>query len=218
MMTELGTDSDQTTGLRAAAKGSAGRAIAFRFIPAIDTDPGNISFAQTKLGKLTLVSLFAVGFYFIERSFWDTSALVATLLAAGFLPYYRRKIVTIATVCWLFVSMPAWFDWTVPRYIAERYQVAIALDFRTLERLAILVVLTLCSLILLITYRHSKWRLARAPVLTLAVPYFGLLTLACYGLRGKAAVVAWSLVVTAGAFFGSWDTPCSISKIRTGTR
>jgi len=175
--------------------------MAFRLIPAIDTHPGNISFAQTKLGKLTVVGLFAFGFYIIQRSYWDTFALMATLLAATFLPQYRRRIVTIATLSWLLISTPDWFDWTVPKYIAEHYRMAGAFNFLNLERAAIVVVLSLSALMLVFVYRHPKSPLARRPLLTLTVLYSGLLALACYGLPGREAVVAWSIVVTVGALF-----------------
>jgi hypothetical protein len=63
-----------------------------------------VRFAQTAAGKLLLLALAAVGFYF-NRADWKFYSVF--LLATTFLPVYRRQIVLAGTI--LFTIYSAWF-------------------------------------------------------------------------------------------------------------
>jgi hypothetical protein len=119
-------------------RGFGERITSLRLLPAIDTYPPNIAFAQTAAGKLLLVPPFILVFRLLDGSWWNASALGITLLATSLFPQYRRWIVSVGTMIWLFHGMPNWFDWTIPEYVAKQAGVAHAFNFVNLERLSLL--------------------------------------------------------------------------------
>jgi uncharacterized membrane protein YGL010W len=84
-------------------------------VPAIDTYPRVVAWAQTRLGKALLLSLFAAGL-FLRFDPRTSLAMTAILAAATFLPNYRRWIVTAGTLLWLMVG-GSWIDWTVVQFL-----------------------------------------------------------------------------------------------------
>jgi len=67
----------------------------FRIIPQLDTYPSVVRFAQTIAGKLLLIALAAVGFYY-NRADWKVYS--AFLVATTFFPGNRRQIVFAGTI------------------------------------------------------------------------------------------------------------------------
>jgi hypothetical protein len=194
-----GTTPASTVASHTKASALVKRAAAFRLIPAIDTYPHLVALAQTKLGKGLLLSLFAAG---LGLRFEPIAclAMTAILAATTSLPNHRRWIVTGGTLLWL-VRYPDWFDGIIPQYVAKTHGLAGVLDFRILQGISLLAVFILSALLIGLAARCPGALPFRRPVVTLAIFYAVLVVFASRILSGRTGVMAWSLVVTLGAYF-----------------
>jgi hypothetical protein len=81
----------------------------FRLIPRIETYPAVVSFAQTLLGKLMLLILFALGLAYNHES-WGPLVFFLTLIT--FLPSQRRILLTASTLAFTFlVTWKTYKNW-----------------------------------------------------------------------------------------------------------
>lgn len=78
----------------------------FRLIPRIETYPKLVSFAQTVIGKLTILALFGIGLLYSPQ---HALLLIVLLAVATALPQYRRIVLTCGTLLW---AMGTWWRWT----------------------------------------------------------------------------------------------------------
>lgn len=190
------------------------RVAAFRLVPAIDTYPRLVTLAQSKFGKALLLSLFAAGLR-LRYEPMTALAMAAILAVTTFLPNYRRWIVTGGTLIWL-ARNPHWFDWTVPQYVARSRGVAGAFDFPILQAVVLVAVLILGVLLIGLAGRYPRALPFRRPVLTLAIFYAILLVFASSILSGRTSVMAWSFVVTLGAYFWFLAYALVDAKVKDG--
>jgi hypothetical protein len=77
---------------------AAGRLAEFRIIPRIDTFPAVVSFAQTALGKVTLLSVFGLGLRYFFQSWVSTLLLLSFLALVTFIPEYRRFVLAVTPI------------------------------------------------------------------------------------------------------------------------
>jgi hypothetical protein len=94
----------------------------FRVIPRIETYPALVRFAQTVVGKLVLLGLFALGLRFATD---DWIPLSICLAAISFFPVQRRILVTAATLVFTFV-LP-WSKYAHPLYTSALVVFVIAI-------------------------------------------------------------------------------------------
>jgi hypothetical protein len=77
---------------------AAGYLAEFRIIPRIETFPVVLSFAQTALGRITLLVAFGLGLNYFFRD-WISTLLILSLLAlVTFMPKYRRFVLALAPI------------------------------------------------------------------------------------------------------------------------
>ena len=84
----------QTETLRPAARALA----KFRIIPRIEMFPRCVSFAQTWLGKITLLAAFGLGLRFFIPDLSSVLEFVFVFALATFLPEHRRFILAVSSV------------------------------------------------------------------------------------------------------------------------
>lgn len=87
----------------------------FRLIPPIETYPAVVSFAQTIVGKLTLLGVFGVGLWYASPH-WKL--LLFLLAAVTALPQYRRIVLTLGTLIWAYGIWWRWTDHPLPMQAA----------------------------------------------------------------------------------------------------
>lgn len=132
---------------------SAPRPFRLRIIPPIETYPAVVAFAQTALGKATMLSVFALGLSFYMAQ-WK--AMTLWLLLITLMPHRRRLLVTIGLLQWTFV-MPL-----------ER------VEFNTMVLMPLIQKAAACAIGGLLFYaaiRLDKTILGRRPILALLVGY-----------------------------------------------
>jgi hypothetical protein len=84
-----------------------------RLIPRIETYPQIVSFAQTAVGKLTVLTLFGLGLLYSEK---NCLPVIASLAVISFVPKHRRILVSLATL--IFAVVVPWNEVTHPLYRA----------------------------------------------------------------------------------------------------
>jgi hypothetical protein len=199
MSTVAGPVPVQTVALDPKASARAPKAFTFRLVPAIDTSPRLVAWAQTRLGKVLLLSLFAAGL----RLRFDPKtclAMTAILAATTFLPNHRRWVVTAGTLLWLGMAGPG-IDWTVLRFLVRTRRLAGAFDFPLLQSVVLVAVLVLSALGISFARRYPGALPFRRPVLTLAIFYAISVIFASRVLTGRIGLIAWMFVFTLGAYF-----------------
>jgi len=194
------TGSTPAPAAKSSPQGSAllRRVAGFRLIPAIDTYPRWVAFAQTTLGKVLLLTFFAAGLR-LRLDPMTCLVITATVGAATFLPDHRRWFVTGGTLVW--AVMGSWFDWSALGYVAERNGVGGALNLPNLQAAAVAAVFIFGALLIGLARRHPQALPFRRPVLALVIFYTVLLVLASSVLSGRIGVGAWALVIPLGAYF-----------------
>jgi hypothetical protein len=171
----------------------------FRF----DQEPRMIELAQTRLGRVLLLGIFALIFsqvysasYFTGRNTWPQIVLAAGLCSlAG---PYRKHVLALTTVLGLLVA-PDWFpsDWL--NAIAKKEGLEGQVDVHYLHHLMSGLVLTLSAMAIYLQRRFSLALPSRWPVLSLMLLYFGSLLLGDY-LNGYPRVWLYSFVNALGAY------------------
>lgn len=77
----------------------------FRLIPRIETYPAVVSFAQTILGKASILAIFSIGLGYTKEH-WRPVVIVLALITA--FPKYRRILVTLGTLMWAVGTSTRW--------------------------------------------------------------------------------------------------------------
>lgn len=78
-------------------------AAGFRLIPRIETYPEVISFAQTVLGKLVILTVFGLEVSYFTRDFLSMFGFTFVFAAAAFMPEHRRFILALAPIAFVVV-------------------------------------------------------------------------------------------------------------------
>lgn len=73
----------------------------FRLIPRIETFPGVVSFAQTTMGKIVLLTAFGLGLCLFHPDLIATLILILILALITFLPQHRRVISAAAPIIFI---------------------------------------------------------------------------------------------------------------------
>jgi len=87
MVTQTGSASTKAKGLAE-----------FRLIPRIETYPAVVSFAQTALGKVALLTVFGLGMRVFLPDLQSVLILMVPLVVTTFLPEYRRFVLAVTPI------------------------------------------------------------------------------------------------------------------------
>jgi hypothetical protein len=150
----------------------------FRLIPRLETYPEVVSFAQTIIGKLTLLGIFGI---WLRYWGWHWKFMIVFLAVATALPQYRRIVLTIGTLLW---ALGLWWRWT---------------DHPLLLQAAIVLILAALLFWAATRFRHSWF--GRRPVASLLTGFALSVLLASYLPKGgHLRTASWDLLAVAGAY------------------
>jgi hypothetical protein len=173
----------------------------FRIIPRLEKYPWIVAFAQTIVGKITILALFGLGLFYatwlhyVVNNRWK--AQICFLIVVTALPKYRRILLTLGTLLWAF---GIWWQW------AEHPQIVQA---------AISLLLAGCIFLYAARFRGS-W-LARRPVATLLIGFALTVLIASYLPRGGSfRTVAFDFLPVAAAYL--WFLAYSLMDISSKSR
>ncbi len=156
----------------------------------MDTYPRVVAFAQTIVGKMLLLVVFAAGLSFHTDN-WVQLTACLTLLT--YLPQYRGVLVVLATFAMLYLA-----DWplaTLPRAIPQQQG---ALYYKPLMVAVVLVCFGVYYT--LVTNNRDRWY-AKRPVRNLLVAYLLLLMAAAeLPLSSPLAVYCWGFLMVLGKY------------------
>jgi|ERR1019366_1737035 hypothetical protein len=76
----------------------------FRLIPRIETFPRCVSFAQTTLGRITVLAAFDLGLRFFLSDLFSALSLTFLLALMTFMPEYRRFILAVTPIAFVVVQ------------------------------------------------------------------------------------------------------------------
>jgi len=166
----------------------------FRLIPRVETYPKVVSFAQTTIGKLTLLGIFGIGLMYAPQ---HAPFLIVLLAVATALPQYRRIVLTFGTLLW---AIGTWWRWT---------------NHPLLLQFAI--VLILASLLFWAATRFPHSWFGRRPVTSLLTGFTLSILLASYLPRGAyLRTASWELLTVTGAYI--WFIAYSLLDSRSNSR
>jgi hypothetical protein len=177
-----------------------------RLIPAIETYPGVVRFAQTTLGKATLWALFVVGLQDFLRAPLEWAPIAAGLLATTLLPAWRWTIVAVCTVgtsaiqtrsltFLIVIAFGALLFWHVRRWPRSQFsQRPVAYLF---VGYALMVVIS-SAVPKDSSAFHSIWK-----AVGLAIPYMWFMG---YALKDRAATFPKDLSLEVGSFSPFWGS------------
>jgi hypothetical protein len=169
----------------------------FTLIPAIDTWPGMVAFAQTVAGKLTVLAVFALGLWLHEKPWWlDATVLLAIMT---FLPQHRRVLLLVATFYWL--AKYTLFDWMEVRHVIQVMGTAADIDLLALKPTILAAIFIFCGLFYHAACHFQHHPLMRRPVLSLFVVYFAVMLTTIYGpLTDVQRTYLWVFIIIFGRY------------------
>jgi|SRR5208282_5475553 len=163
----------------------------FRLIPRIETYPRVLAFAQTIIGKVTLLGAFGIGLWYTNPH-WQTLIFLLAVITA--LPQYRRIVLTIGTLLW---ACGIWWRWV---------------DYPRLVQVAILFILAALLFWFATLFRNSWF--GRRPVASLLTGFALAVLLASDLPRGEPLrTVSWDFLTVAGAYL--WCMAYSLLDIKS---
>jgi len=166
----------------------------FRLIPRIETYPEVVSFAQTDIGKITLLGIFAIGLW-QSHPFWEV--LVVLLAVVTLLPRYRRMVLTFATLFWAFGIL--WRSTDPPLLLPAA------------------VVLILAALLFWAAIRFPRSWFGRRPVACLLTGFALSVLIASYLPKGgHPRTASWAFLTAAGAYL--WFIAYSLLDVGSKSR
>lgn len=171
-----------------------------RIIPRIETYPVIVGFAQTVLGKLTLLALFGLGLYYatylhyLHNPRWVVQIAFLVLITA--LPKHRRIVLTIGGIGW---AIGTWWKWN---------------DHPLLVQVGL--TLALSALLFWLATRFPESLFARRPIATLLTGFAGIVLLASYLPRGGFRTSVWDFFSVAGTYL--WCVAYSLLDARSKNR
>jgi hypothetical protein len=164
----------------------------FTLVPRIDTYPRVVRFAQSSLGKLTVLAIFAVGLRLHGKPWW--SEMTAMFAATTFWPARRRGWIILGTSYWLFRHTV--FQWSVVREASESFGVATLIDWRILEPAAIVAVLLFCAGFIYLARQRARIAPMRRPIVCLFAACLALALAAdSSAISGVTRVWLWAFLV-----------------------
>jgi hypothetical protein len=176
----------------------------FRIIPRIDKYPLIVAFAQTFLGKATLLALFGYLLYFetslhyLHNPRWRWQLTFLVIITA--FPKCRRILVTVGTLLWVYGS---WWKWTDHPLHPLILQVAIVLAFAA------------ALFWMAIRFRDSWF--GRRPVATWLTGFALTVLAASYLPRGTSLRnVSWEFLAVAGTYV--WFIAYSLLDVTSKSR
>jgi hypothetical protein len=145
----------------------------FRLIPRLETYPAVVSFVQTTLGRVVLLTLFGLGMRYFLPDLASVSGLAIMFGLITFMPEYRRFLLAVAPL--IFVVLQSIHE---PFLLVE-----------TLSVVALGMFLYWCAI------RWPKSRFGRRPVVFLLTGFSALIVLACTTAQhSRPYLIVWNLV------------------------
>jgi hypothetical protein len=145
----------------------------FRLIPRVETSPAVVSFAQTAIGRITLLIAFGLGVRFFYPDFLLALALTFILALMAFLPEYRHFILALTPIVLV---------------ILQTFQYPLRLGLN-LGVIALGIFLYWCAI------RWPKSRFGQRPVAFLLTGFTMLIVVACAATpRSLTYSILWNLV------------------------
>jgi len=169
----------------------------FRLIPKFEDDPRIVSFAQTALGKVLLLAIFALALSGLGGI--DKFRLVTLffLSAIAFLPKMRRLLVL---TCTLVLTNFFWFE----NGILARIAAAEAIQPTRIKILIWVLIpfVVTCAALMWAAAKYRRGWIARRPLLTLVGLYGLFVGIACYApLHGFTRFAVWSFLLVFCNYF-----------------
>ena len=165
---------------------------AFRLIPALDTYPKVVDFAQKPLGKILLLAVFSAGLSFRTDS-WPR--VLALMTAMTFLPRFRPALLTIATFGSLYLA--GWPNIELPWSIPRQHHASVFF----FKPLMVAVVLGFFAVYYTMVKKYKEGWYAKRPVRNLLVFYLLLLMAATHvPLSAPQAVYLWAFLAVLGKY------------------
>ncbi|NND45933.1 MAG: hypothetical protein HKN58_11470 [Xanthomonadales bacterium] len=188
-----------------------------RLIPPIDQYEKVVAFAQTVAGRIVLIAVFAGGLALHGRGWWAEASVI--LLAMSLLPDYRRQLLLIGTLYWLWQHTP--FNWLLITRLAREQGVAAgineSLGWPMFHALVIAAALLACGIFYALAVRFRDRAPMNRPLRTLLLGYFVLLAVASWlPMPALAEVALWAFLVVLGRYI--WFLAYSLLDIPSKDR
>ena len=164
----------------------------FTLVPRIDTYPRVVRFAQSTLGRLAMLAIFAVGLRLHGKAWW--LEMTAILAATTFWPARRRALIVAGTSYWLWRHTI--FQWYVVREASRRYGVEQSIDWRVLECAAVVAVLLFCAGFIQLARFKSHLAPMRRPIVCMFAVFLLLTCAAEFApIGGLGRVCLWAFLI-----------------------
>jgi hypothetical protein len=168
------------------------RVATFRLIPALDTYPKVVEFAQKLSGKILLLAVFSAGLSFRTSNWLHLSAFLA---AMTFLPQFRPVLLTIATFGSLYLT-----NWPIADIPWPISQLQFAMPFYFKPLIVAVVFGSFAVYYTAVKKFKDEW-FAKQPVRNLLVLYLLLLITATNApLPAPQAVYLWTFLAALGKY------------------
>jgi hypothetical protein len=183
----------------------------FRIIPPLESYPALVDLVQEPVGKVVLLVTFAVPLRLLTNM-WPHMVLILALIA--FLPQYRRFLVTVGTLTWMFLHN-GWIDWGLLAEVAPRtgMPAVISSGFRLAS---ITLFMGFCALCWHLIMHFKNAPFARRPVVFLYGLYATVLLAACCLEPGPMRSWLWCFIILLGGYF--WALCYSFTDKNAKTR
>lgn len=166
-------------------------------VPPLDRFPRLISFAQTAVGKLVVLAVYAGLLMLHEKSWWLDMVIILGLMT--FLPAYRRELLLGGTLYWL--AKYTLFDWHVLGNVIRIQEVAPLIDLDLLRTILVATALAFCALYYGIALQWQQSYPFRRPIFTLFCVYFVLIAIAWYApLSPLWRTYLWGFIIVFGRY------------------
>jgi hypothetical protein len=175
-------------------------------LPAIETYPQLVAFAQTHAGKIALFVLFAVLMKLVARDTWVADnhmwLLMTVAPAAVSLTGRHRRLAMLACTALALVHFPQWFDFRAVDATIRQEKLSGEVNVGQLRAVVLIAYFLLAAVAIHFARRCRDHPLWRRPALALHIVYFCLLGLAASRLlHGLQQVLLWSLTAVFTAYF-----------------
>lgn len=175
-------------------------------LPAIETWPAVVAFAQTRTGMLLLFAAYAGLMKLVSPGMWIEGGamwLLITIAAAAvsMAGRYRHLALLVCTGA-LLARAPDWIDFTAVELVIRQEALSASVHPWSLRTGTLLACVPLAALAMLLARNYRNHPLGRRPVLAQHIVYLCLLVLAASHLmKGLPQVLLWSVTTVFGAYF-----------------
>lgn len=186
-------------------------------IPPLDRYEKAVAFAQTVLGRVLVIGVFAAGLMLHGRSWWPDVTVI--LLLMTFLPAYRRQLLLAGTMYWLWQYTP--FNWSLLERLARNHGVeqiiGDSVGWPLFQALVIAAALAFCAGFYALALRYREQPPFNRPLRTMLVSYVGLLAAATWlPLPAVTQLTFWAILVVLGRYI--WFLAYSLLDIPSDAR